>query len=155
MLKRQQSNGTVINNPMGYLQKLMQQEVLFYPQVIEPKKVVIDVMEQNLRLQSIKYHEKSLEDLRINYYEQQNEIIKAYFEENPIVKEELLESLKFGYDYNRQLSVSENLQRDSFKALLNAKVREHYPYLFKELDETFKRQEITIKQALRSLGWAG
>ena len=155
MLKRQQSNGTVINNPMGYLQKLMQQEVLFYPQVIEPKKVVIDVTEQNLRLQSIKYHEKSLEDLRINYYEQQNEIIKAYFEENPIVKEELLESLKFGYDYNRQLSVSENLQRDSFKALLNAKVREHYPHLFKELDETFKRQEITIKQALRSLGWSG
>jgi hypothetical protein len=83
MLKRQQSNGTVINNPMGYLQKLMQQEVLFYPQVIESKKVVIDVTEQNLRLQSIKYHEKSLEDLRINYYEQQNEIIKAYFEENP------------------------------------------------------------------------
>lgn len=155
MLKRQQENGTVIKNPMGYLQKLMQQEVLFQPQVKEVKKASTASSEQNLRLQSIKYYEKSLENLRIEYYEQQNEIIRAYFEENTIVRDSLLESMKFSYDYNKQLSLSENLQRDSFKALLNAKVRDMYPHLFSEIDEIFKRQEIAIKQSLRSLGWSG
>lgn len=154
-LKKNLSNGAKIKNPMGYLQKLMQEEILFETKIIENVKVSIDKKQQSLRQITIEQEEKALESLRISYYENQNTIIEHFFNTNPTVKEHLIESIKLRVDYNKQLSVEENLQRPSFKAVLNAKVNEMYPFLFKELEEAFNRQENALKQSLRALGWKG
>jgi ABC-type thiamine transport system ATPase subunit len=53
------------------------------------------------------------------------------------------------------MTLEENLTRISFVALLNAKVREQYPIVFKDLDERFNAFESALKQELRALGWNG
>ncbi|MEA5141144.1 replication initiation protein [Arcicella rigui] len=154
-VKKQQANGTKIKNLMGYLQKLMQQEVLFEIKPLANTKSSTDKKQQNLLQTTIEQEEKALESLRISYYENQNAIIEHFFNTNPTVKEHFIESIKLRVDYNKQLNIEENLQRPSFKAAINAKVKEMYPLLFKELDESFKQQETAIKQSLRALGWKG
>lgn len=156
LVKKLLTNGTKIKNPMGYLQRLMQENLLFSPQKQVDKTVVVTEKKENVeRLVLIKQKEQGLQDLRASYYDRQNRLIQEFFSHNPDVRAHLLETLKHGADYNHQMTLEENLTRISFVALLNAKVREQYPIVFKDLDERFNAFESALKQELRVLGWNG
>ena len=155
ILKKYQKEGRVIKNPMGYLQKLMLQDVLFIPQKQETKNPKTDTKQQENIKAIIKRKEKELESLRIDYYENQNRLVTEFFIKNPDIQDKIIERLTFGAEYNKQLSLKANLARASFVAVLNTKVRELYPAIFKELDEPFVRQENSLKQELRTIGWIG
>jgi hypothetical protein len=156
LVKKLLANGTKIKNPMGYLQRLMQENLLFSPQKQVEKTVIVTEKKENVeRLVLIKHKEQGLQDLRASYYDRQNRLIQEFFSHNPDVRTHLLETLKHGADYNHQMTLEENLTRISFVALLNAKVREQYPIVFKDLDERFNAFESALKQELRALGWNG
>jgi len=77
-LKKYQKEGRVIKNPMGYLQKLMLQDVLFIPQKQETKSPKTDTKQQENIKVLIKRKEKELESLRIDYYENQNRLVSEF-----------------------------------------------------------------------------
>ena len=156
LVKKLLANGTKIKNPMGYLQRLMQENLLYSPskQVDNPE-LVVEKQKKETRLELLKQKEQELQQLRASYYTRQNNLIQEFFQYNPEVRDKLLETLRHGAEYNHQMTLEENLARISFVALLNAKVREQYPTIFKDLDERFKAFESALKQELRALGWNG
>jgi hypothetical protein len=156
LVKKLLANGTKIKNPMGYLQRLMQENLLYSPsKQVDTPELVVEKQKQVARVALLKQKEQELQQLRASYYDRQNTLIQEFFQYNPDVRDKLLEMLKHGAEYNHQMTLEENLARISFVALLNAKVREQYPTIFKDLDERFKAFESALKQELRALGWNG
>jgi plasmid replication initiation protein len=155
ILKAHIAKGSDIKNPMGYLQKLMLQEVLFNTGEQKNKNTVGQKKQVEIKEDLVKEKAQELENLKIFHYESQNQIIQEFFLSNSAAKEKVIDILKFNSEYNEFLSFGENIEKVTVKAIMNAKVRENYPELFVSLDQKYDYYEKNIKRELRSLGWNG
>jgi plasmid replication initiation protein len=155
LVKNQISMGLAVRNPMGFLQRLMQQPNLFDP-IENAKQIKKETTQKNnASVKAIREKEQELETLKINYYQTQTKIIATFFQENESIKKEIIESLKFGMDFDKRLSIEENLVRPQFLAAIHNKVRERYGIIFGPLDEQFNNREKNLKKELKALGWIG
>jgi Initiator Replication protein len=153
ILLKQLAKGKEIKNPMGYLQKLMSQETLFTG--FEEKKLTNIVTKRAINNQEKNIKEKinELEELKIFYYQTQNQIINEYLSTNEKEKIQLLEFIKLSPHYDVNLNLEENLKRVTLIALINTKFRDTYPQLFTELDKKYNDNESAIKKSLKDLGY--
>jgi hypothetical protein len=153
ILLKQLAKGKEIKNPMGYLQKLMSQETLFTG--FEEKKLTNIGTKQviNNQEKNIKEKIKELEELKIFYYETQNQIINEYLSTNETEKIQLLEFIKLSPHYDINLNLEKNLKRVTLIALINTKFRDTYPQLFIGLDKNYDERENAIKKSLKELGY--
>ncbi|MEA5461477.1 replication initiation protein [Arcicella sp. LKC2W] len=155
ILLKQLAKGKDIKNPMGYLQKLMLQDTLFT--ITDEKNPTKITANKNTKIseKSIKDKMKELEDLKIFYYETQNQIINEFLLKNEKENKRVLEYIQLSPHYDGNISLEENLQRVTLIAIINTKVKEAYPQLFLDLDSKYWAHEKNIKQQLRELGWIG
>ena len=155
ILLKQLAKGKEIKNPMGYLQKLMLQETLFTG--FEEKastKSEIKKINKNLE-KSVLDKIKELEELKVFYYETQNQIVNEFLLANNTEKNQVLEFIQLSPHYDVNQSLEDNLQRVTLVALINTRVRDSYPKLFVELDKKYFEHESAIKHDLRVLGYNG
>ncbi len=155
ILLKQLSKGKEIKNPMGYLQKLMLQEILFTgleeKELTKPETKKTNKEVENIVTEKI----KELEELKVFYYETQNQIINEFLLNNEVEKSKILEFIQLNPHYDGNQSLEENLQRVTVVALINMKVRDSYPKLFTEIDKKFIEHEKGIKNSLKNLGYKG
>ncbi len=153
ILLKQLSKGKDIKNPMGYLQKLMLQETLFT--AVEEKTQIKSATNKISKTsdKNIKEKIKELEELKIFYYESQNQIINEFLLINSKENKRVLEYIQLSPHYNGDLNLEENLQRVTLIAIINTKVRESYPQLFVDIDRKFLENEKAIKNQLQEMGW--
>lgn len=156
ILLKQLSKGKEIKNPMGYLQKLMLQETLF-TEIIQKDISKLDktANRKNVVAKNVSQKIEELENLKIFYYETQNQIINEFINNNPKEKERVLEYIQLSPHYDSTHSLEHNLQREMIIAIINSKFREGHPHLFVELDNKFWTFEKSIKITLNSMGWNG
>jgi hypothetical protein len=151
ILLKQLAKGKEIKNPMGYLQKLMLQDILFTGSetIVKP-----DLKKPNKNLEkNITDKIKELEDLKVFYYETQNQIINEFLLANNHEMNSVLEFIQLSPHYDANQSLENNLQRVTLIAIINTKVRDSYPKLFVELDKKYFEHESIIKNNLKSLGY--
>jgi plasmid replication initiation protein len=155
ILLKQLAKGKEIKNPMGYLQKLMLQDTLFT--ITDEKNTTKVATNKNTKIseKNIKDKMKELEDLKIFYYETQNQIINEFLLNNERENKRVLEYIQLSPHYDGNISLEENLQRVTLIAIINTKVREAYPQLFSDLDSKYLAHEKRVKLQLRELGWIG
>ena len=155
ILLKQLAKGKDIKNPMGYLQKLMLQETLFSgfeekttikPETLRTNKNVEKIIQEKI---------KELEELKVYYYETQNQIINEFLIANSKEKSQVLEFIQLSPHYDANQSLEDNLQRVTLVAIINTKVRDSYPKLFVDLDKKYFDHERVIKNSLRELGYFG
>ena len=155
LLLKQISKGKEIKNPMGYLQKLMLQETLFTG-FEEKTSIKPETNKTNKNLEkSVTDKIKELEELKVFYYETQNQIVNEFLLTNNSEKNQVLEFIQLSPHYDVNQSVEDNLQRVTLVALINTKVRDSYPKLFVELDKKYSEHENVIKNNLKVLGYNG
>ena len=155
ILLKQISKGKEIKNPMGYLQKLMLQETLFTG-FEEKTSIKPETNKTNKNLEkSVTDKIKELEELKVFYYEIQNQIVNEFLLTNNSEKNQVLEFIQLSPHYDVNQSVEDNLQRVTLVALINTKVRDSYPKLFVELDKKYSEHENVIKNNLKVLGYNG
>lgn len=155
LLLKQISKGKEIKNPMGYLQKLMLQETLFTG-FEEKTSIKPETNKTNKNLEkSVTDKIKELEELKVFYYEIQNQIVNEFLLTNNSEKNQVLEFIQLSPHYDVNQSVEDNLQRVTLVALINTKVRDSYPKLFVELDKKYSEHENVIKNNLKVLGYNG
>ena len=155
ILLKQISKGKEIKNPMGYLQKLMLQETLFTG-FEEKTSIKPEINKTNKNLEkSVTDKMKELEELKVFYYETQNQIVNEFLLTNNSEKNQVLEFIQLSPHYDVNQSVEDNLQRVTLVALINTKVRDSYPKLFVELDKKYSEHENVIKNNLKVLGYNG
>ncbi len=153
ILLKQLAKGKEIKNPMGYLQKLMLQETLFTG-FEEKTSIKPEAKKTNRNLEkSIIDKIKELEELKVFYYETQNQIINEFLLANNTEKNQVLEFIQLSPHYDVNQSLADNLQRVTLVALINTRVRDSYPKLFVELDKKYFEHERTIKNNLKVLGY--
>ena len=154
ILLKQLAKGKEIKNPMGYLQKLMIQEILFTG--FEDKNLVkpsTKKAQKNLE-GNITEKMKELENLKVFYYETKNQLVNEFLLANNDEKNQVLEFVRLSPHYNANQSLEDNLQRVTLIALINAKVRDLYPKLFIELDKKYFEHESAIRNDLKDLGYS-
>ncbi len=155
ILLKQINKGKDIKNPMGYLQKLMMQETLYA--ILDDS--TMSKTEKNSINKTVdkKIKEKigELENLKIFYYETQNQIINEFLLKNEHEKKRVLEFIQLNPHYDGEISLNENLKRVALIAIINTKIREIYPQLFVSIDSKYVEHEKAIKNDLRELGWVG
>ena len=155
ILLKQLAKGKEIKNPMGYLQKLMLQETLFTG-FEEKTSIKPEAKKTNRNLEkSMKDKIKELEELKVFYYETQNQIVNEFLLANNNEKNQVLEFIQLSPHYDANQSLEDNLQRVTLVALINTKVRDSYPKLFVELDKKYFEHESAIKNNLKVLGYNG
>ena len=155
ILLKQLAKGKEIKNPMGYLQKLMLQETLFTG-FEEKTSIKPEAKKTNRNLEkSVTDKIKELEELKVFYYETQNQIVNEFLLANNNEKNQVLEFIKLSPHYDVNQSLEDNLQRVTLVALINTKVRDSYPKLFVELDKKYFEHESAIKNNLKVLGYNG
>lgn len=155
ILLKQLAKGKEIKNPMGYLQKLMLQETLFTG-FEEKTSIKPEAKKTNRNLEkSMKDKIKELEELKVFYYETQNQIVNEFLLANNNEKNQVLEFIQLSPHYDVNQSLEDNLQRVTLVALINTKVRDSYPKLFVELDKKYFEHESAIKNNLKVLGYNG
>ncbi len=155
ILLKQLAKGKKIKNPMGYLQKLMLQETLFTG-FEEKTSIKPEARKTNKNLEkSMKDKIKELEELKVFYYETQNQIVNEFLLANSTENNQVLEFIKLSPHYDVNQSLEDNLQRVTLVALINTKVRDSYPKLFVELDKKYVEHENAIKNNLKVLGYNG
>lgn len=98
---------------------------------------------------------KELEELKVFYYETQNQIINEFLLANNNEKSQVLEFKQLSPHYDVNQSLDDNLQRVTLIALINTKVRDLYPKLFVELDKKYSKHQSAIKNNLKVLGYNG
>lgn len=155
ILLKQLAKGKEIKNPMGYLQKLMLQEMLFTG---FEEKTYVESETKNAnknREKNINEKLKDLEDLKGFYYETQNQISNEFLLANNAERDKLIEFIKLSPHYDINQSIEENLKRVTVVAIINTKVRNLYPKLFIELDRKYSEHESGIKRSLKELGYKG
>jgi Initiator Replication protein len=153
ILLKQLAKGKEIKNPMGYLQKLMLQDILFTGSetIVKP-----DVKKPSKNLEkNITDKIKELEDLKVFYYETQNQIINEFLLTNNHEMNSILEFIQLSPHYDANQSLENNLKRVTLIAIINTKVRDSFPNLFVELDKKYFEHESIIKNNLKSLGYHG
>lgn len=155
ILLKQIAKGKEIKNPMGYLQKLMLQELLFTG--MEEKNLIKTAVNarSNASEKDIREKIEELEQLKIFYYESQNQIINEFLLTNEQERQRVLEYIQLSPHYDGNQNLEKNLGRITLVAIINTKVRETYPQLFTELDKKYFRHEKAIKESLRAIGWKG
>ena len=152
ILLKQLAKGKEIKNPMGYLQKLMLQETLF-TELQNKNSVVLETKKTPKNLEkNITAKIKELEELKVFYYETQNQIINEFLLNNNEEKSQILDYIQLSPHYDANQSLENNLRRVSLVAVINTKVRNLYPKLFEEIDEKYFENESVIKNSLRDLG---
>ena len=131
----------------------MSQETLFTG--FEEKKLTNIGTKQliNNQEKNIKEKIKELEELKIFYYETQNQIINEYLSNNEKEKIQLMDFIKLSPHYDLNLNLEENLKRVTLIALINTKFRDTYPQLFIELDKNYDERKNAIKKSLKDLGY--
>ena len=155
ILLKQLAKGKEIKNPMGYLQKLMLQETLFTG-FEEKTSIKPEAKKTNRNLEkSVTDKIKELEELKVFYYETQNQIVNEFLLANNTEKNQVLEFIQLSPHYDVNQSLEDNLQRVTLVALINTKVRDSYPKLFVELDKKYFEHESAIKNNLKVLGYNG
>ncbi len=153
ILLKQLSKGKEIKNPMGYLQKLMLQETLFTG-FEEKTSMKPEIKKPNKNLEkNITGKLKELEELKVYYYETQNQIINDFLLANSNEKNQMLEFIQLSPHYDANQSLENNLQRVTLVAVINTKVRDSYPKLFVDLDKKYFEHEKAIKNDLMVLGY--
>jgi plasmid replication initiation protein len=155
ILLKQLSKGKEIKNPMGYLQKLMSQETLFTG-FDEKSLMKTDTKKPNKNIEkNITEKIKELEELKVYYYETQNQIINEFLMANNNEKIQVLEFIQLSPHYDATHSLEDNLKRVTLEAVINTKVRDSHPKLFVDLDKKYFEHERVLKNNLRELGYNG
>jgi plasmid replication initiation protein len=155
VLLKQINKGKDIKNPMGYLQKLMLQENLF-AESVDNVSTKSEAKKSNKNSEkNIIAKLKELDNLKVYYYETQNQIINEFLSNNIHERNKILEFIRLSPHYESSQSLEENLQKVTLVAVINTKIRDSQPQLFTELDNKYLEYEQSIKDALRSLGHRG
>ena len=153
ILLKQLVKGKEIKNPMGYLQKLMLQETLFTGfEEKNFKKLDTRNVSKSFE-ENIKEKMKELEELKVFYYETQNQIINEFLLTNNDEKNRLLEFIQLNPHYDKNINLEKNLQRVALIAIINTKVRESFPQLFIEIDTKYFEHEKELKNNLSKMGY--
>ena len=95
---------------MGYLQKLMLQETLFTGfEEKNFKKLDTRNVSKSFE-ENIKEKMKELEELKVFYYETQNQIINEFLLTNNDEKNRLLEFIQLNTHYDKNINLEKNLK---------------------------------------------
>jgi len=155
LVKNQLALGGKLRNPMGYLQKMMNQANLFDPieeNHQEKQKNTASKLDIQFKIRAL---EESLEQLQMKNYNIQNHLIDEFLKEDESLKNEVISLIQNNGFYDRKLSIEQNMKKGLIQGIVFTKVKQVRSESFDSLDKQFELEEKALKTQLRSMGWDG
>ncbi len=149
----QLKSGKDIPNVGGYLQTMVKEEKILDINELKREKAIQKKKKQKSDKQTKKNLEASLKMLYLDLMKEEEELIEKIFANNPQAESQVLEAVKSSRfsNFNKKLSLEENLKNQMFKASFRNTVKMLFPLQFEQLQQHYLPQVDSLKLAISKL----